>query len=239
VRFDGGGFSSNTALYIRHHVYIQEMNVMMEGDVLSTISLTLSLFGPILDAVHAARVETSTDLDFVSDATDHIELGRCRGCLLAEYFEGCGRGFGNDAGELVHFVADFETLSISTCANNTSHGQALDSYQNRRCIEIRWGKYSIVSAKSDTQALAMAILYLRENLVVERDIDELAIFRIVRDIGRGRSKGDDVESLARQSQHGAIVLRIGLRRDVRDPSSRMAILQRWTVQRACVAGRDG
>ena len=109
----------------RLDITLRELEGRREGRILPTVSLTLSLFGPVLDAIHAVGVKASTDLDFVSDATYHIELGCCRGCLLAEYLKRCGCGFGNDARELVHFVADFETLPISISANKSSSSQTL------------------------------------------------------------------------------------------------------------------
>ena len=76
----------------------------------------------------------------------------------------------------------------------------------------KMGKYSIVSTKGDAQPFPMAVLYLGENLVVEGDVDELAMFRRARDVGGRRSKRGNIEALASQSQHGAIVLRIEVRR---------------------------
>jgi hypothetical protein len=102
---------------------LRELEGRREGRILPTVSLTLSLFGPVLDAIHAVGVKASTDLDFVSDAAYHIEFGCFRGCLLAEYLKRCGCGFRDDARELVHFVADFETLPISTSANKSSSSQ--------------------------------------------------------------------------------------------------------------------
>lgn len=47
----------------------------MGQDILSAVSLSLSLFCSIFDAFHTCGVKTSADLDLVTDSTDQVELG--------------------------------------------------------------------------------------------------------------------------------------------------------------------